>query len=103
MNPALFAAASSRSGSKRVVRRLRREGATSAWSARPFEPTSRLERRALERALHAGLVHRTDEGTYWVDEERVARLRTCELRWVLVSLLAMVLLFGILTILGEFP
>lgn len=90
-------------GRQRLVRKLRGAGAISAWSAQPFEPGNRMERRALDRALRCGMIRRTDEGTYWVDEEKVARIRAREVRWVIISILLMMLLFGILYILGEFP
>ena len=90
-------------GRQRLVCRLRADGATSAGSACPFEPGNRLERRALERALRCGMIRRTDEGTYWVDEDAVARVRALEVRWLIIGLLMMLLMFGILYILGEFP
>ena len=89
-------------GRRRVIRKLRKDGATSAGTARPFEPSNRLEERGLARALRCGMVRQTDKGGFWVDEEKVAACRTKEIRFVIIGLLAMLLLFAILYVLGEF-
>ena len=87
----------------RLVRRLLAEGATSQWSARPYEPRNKLDARRLERALESGFVHRTDKGTYWVDQERWQACRTKQVRFAIVAVLFMFLVFAILFVLGEFP
>jgi hypothetical protein len=87
----------------RLVRRLRADGATSVSSARPLELKNPFDRRGLESALRCGVIKRADGDTYYVDEERAAEVRTRELRFLLIALLAMAMLFGILFILGEFP
>jgi hypothetical protein len=89
--------------STRLVKRLRDAGATSEWSARPLETKSPIEGRMLERSLRSGVVRQTDKGTFWVDEERLARCRTKQLRFALIAVLGVLLMFGILFILGEFP
>lgn len=90
-------------GRRRVIRKLRRDGATSLGTARPFEPKNRLEERGLARALRCGMVRSTEKDTYWVDEEKVAECRSKELRFVLIVLLVMLMVFGTLYILGEIP
>jgi hypothetical protein len=90
-------------GRHRILRRLRKEGAISAASARAYEPRNSLERKALERAVKCGVVRRTEKDTYWIDQDRLAAVRTQELRFVGVTILGVLLLFGILFILGEFP
>ena len=87
----------------RLVKRLLDAGATSEWSAKPFEPRNRVETRALERAVKAGMIKRTEGGTYWVDQERYAQCRTKQIRFAIIAVMAMLLLFAILFILGEFP
>ena len=87
----------------RLVKRLLDDGATSEFSARPFEPRNRIETRALERAVRAGMIKRTDSGTYWVDQERYAQCRTKQIRFAIIAVMGMLLLFAILFILGEFP
>jgi hypothetical protein len=89
--------------SARLVRRLLSQGATSQWSARPLELKRGYERAALEASLASGMIHRTDEGTYWVDEEKWARWRRKQLRIVVVAVMAVFLMFAILFVLGEFP
>jgi hypothetical protein len=87
----------------RLVKRLLDAGATSEWSAKPFEPRNSVETRALERAIKAGMIRRTDGGTYWVDQERYAQCRTKQIRFAIIAAMGMLLLFAILFILGEFP
>ena len=89
--------------SRAIIRRLLAEGATSEWSARPLEPRNKLEARRLERTLRDGIVHQTSKGTYWVDQERWERCRARQLRIVGVAVLAVLLMFAILFVLGEFP
>jgi|SRR5687767_17212 len=90
-------------GSPRLIKRLLNQGATSQWSARPLELKRKHEHVALEASLKSGMIHRTDEGTYWVDEEKWARCRTKQMRIVLVAVLGVFLMFAILFVLGEFP
>ena len=89
--------------SPRLIRRLLHQGATSQWSARPLELKRKHEHAALEASLKSGMIHRTDAGTYWVDEEKWARCRTKQMRIVLVAVLGVFLVFAILFVLGEFP
>ena len=89
--------------SSRMVKRLLDAGATSEWSARPLETKGPIEGRMLERSLRSGIVRQTDKGTFWVDEERLARCRAKQLRFALIAVLGVLLMFGILFILGEFP
>jgi hypothetical protein len=93
----------SNEGRRRILRRLRKDGATSPASARAYEPKNGIERRALERAVKCGVVRAAGNDTYWVDEDRVRAVRSVELRFVGVTVLGVLLLFGILFILGEFP
>jgi hypothetical protein len=86
---------------QRVVRRLLKEGATSPWSAKPFEPRRRLEERSLERGLRMGLVVRTEDGLYWVNQEKYEAWCTTQRRILIVAATVMALLLGILYILGE--
>jgi hypothetical protein len=92
-----------REPSHRLVKRLLDQGATSEWSARPLEPKNPLETKRLERTLSTGIVHRTDRGTYWVDEERWRACRTRQLRFAGIAVLGVLLMFAILFVLGEFP
>jgi len=93
---------SSEGGKCRVARRLFDEGATSQWSAREFEPKNGLERRALAACLASGLVTRTEAGTYFVDPERYEALRVRQ-RWALIiAVAAMLILFAVLYLTGEF-
>lgn len=87
----------------RLIRRLLAQGATSQWSARPLELKRRYDHTELETNLKAGMIHRTDEGTYWVDEEKWARCRMKQVRIVIVTVLGVFLVFAILFVLGEFP
>ena len=87
----------------RMVRKLRAAGATSESSARPIEPGNRFQQRGLERALRCGMIRQAKNGGYYVDEDRVAAYRTCQMRWALTALLFLALLFGILYVLGEIP
>lgn len=87
----------------RLVKRLLDAGATSEWSAKSFEPRNAIETRALERAVKAGMIKRTDGGTYWVDQERYAQCRTKQIKFTIIAVMGMLLLFSILFILGEFP
>lgn len=89
--------------SPRLVKKLLDQGATSEWSARPLEPGRRIEQRALERSLRAGIIRRTGKGDYWVDQERWAACRTRQLRLVAFAALATFLLLAILFVLGEIP
>jgi hypothetical protein len=100
---AAYVVASGKAGGRRLVRRLRSAGATSERSAKPLEPANRMEERSLARALRCGTIRRTDAGLYWVDEAKLARIRARELRFLVIALLGLVLLFGVLFILGEFP
>ena len=86
---------------QRVVRRLLKEGATSPWSAKPFEPNRRLEERSLERGLRMGLVVRTEDGRYWVNQEKYADWCATQRRILIVAVTVMVLLLGVLYLLGE--
>lgn len=88
--------------SPRLVKKLLDAGATSEWSARPLEPAKKLEQRALERSLRAGIIRRTAKGDYWVDEERYSACRARQMRWAAVAVLATFLLLAILFVLGEF-
>ena len=88
--------------SPRLVKRLLDQGATSEWSARPLELKRKLEQRALEASLKSGMIRRTEAGTYWVDEEKWSRCRARQMRWVVISIMAVLLLFAILYVLGEF-
>ena len=90
-------------GSPRLVRRLLNQGATSQWSARPLELKRRYDFTELEANVKLGMIHRTDEGTYWVDEEKWARCRTKQVRIVIIAVLGVFLMFAILFVLGEFP
>lgn len=87
----------------RLIRRLLKQGATSQWSARPLELKRRYDFTELESNLKLGMIHRTDEGTYWVDEEKWARCRTKQARIAIIAVMAVLLMFAILFVLGEFP
>jgi len=87
----------------RLIRRLLKQGATSQWSARPLELKRRYDFTELEANLKLGMIHRTDEGTYWVDEEKWARCRTKQARIAIIAVMAVLLMFAILFVLGEFP
>ncbi len=93
---------SSEGGTYRVARRLHDAGATSEWSAQPFEPKGRLEHRGLEACLASGLVVRTEAGTYFVDPERYEAMRVRQ-RWALIVAVAVMLIgIAILYLTGEF-
>ena len=49
------------------------------------------------------MIKRTDGGTYWVDQERYAQCRTKQIKFTIIAVMGMLLLFAILFILGEFP
>jgi hypothetical protein len=89
--------------SPRLVRKLLAEGATSQWSAKPLSPTRRIEQRALERAVRTGIIRRTDEGAYWVDQERWDACRAKQARFAVIAVFGVLLMFAILFVLGEFP
>jgi len=92
----------SEAGQHRLARRFFEEGATSKWSARPFEPKNGRERRALAACLAAGLVVRTDKDMYFVDAARYEAMQT-RTRWALILAFAVVvILFAILYVTGEF-
>ena len=86
---------------QRVVRRLRGEGAISPWSAKAYEPKRRLDQRSLERGLRTGLIVRTDDGRYYVNEAKYERWCARQRTILIVAVSAMVLLLGILYLLGE--
>lgn len=101
--PGVVIAGSSDEGRKcRVAGRLFRDGATSEWSARAYEPKNGPERRGLEAAVASGLVVRTDAGTYFVDPARYENMRTRQ-RWAIIAAVAILLIgLAILFLTGEF-
>ena len=100
---AAFVHTSGQGACSRLVKRLLDAGATSEWSAQPLEPRNRIEERTLARTLRRGLIKRTAQGTFWVDEARYSQWRTTQLRYALIAVFAMFLMFAILFVLGEFP
>ena len=89
------------SANPRLVRKLLSAGATSQWSAKPLSPARRIEKLELERSIRSGVIHRTESGDYWVDEERWAECRTKQMRIVGIAVAASLLLIAILYVLGE--
>ena len=57
------------------VKKLIAAGATSADTARRSESLGIPRPFVLEPALRRGVVHRTDDGRYWVDLDRARRVR----------------------------
>ncbi len=96
-------AGSSSEGRKcRVARHLFRDGATSQWSARAYEPRNALERGGLEAAIASGLVVRTEAGTYFVNPVRYEAMRTRQ-RWAIIAAVALILIgLAVLYLTGEF-
>ncbi len=98
----VVAGSSDESRKCRVARRLFRDGATSEWSARAFEPKNGPERRGLEAAVASGLVVRTEAGTYFVNAVRYETMRTRQ-RWAIIAAVTIMLIgFAILYLTGEF-
>ena len=60
---------------KRILRRLRRHGATDAGSAAPLSVSSPLIRWRLDRLLRSGAVVRTTPDHFYLDSEGFARYR----------------------------
>src|SRR5688572_22691811 len=86
-----------------LIKRLLDAGATSEWSARPLELRNSFEAKRLERTLRTGIIRRTDQCAYWLDEELWHQRRTTQLRPVASAILGVLLMFAILFVLGEFP
>lgn len=63
----------------RIVERLRAAGAIKPANAAVFAPSSRGERRLLERMVKFGVVVAEDEGRYWLDERTLVNFRKEEL------------------------
>jgi len=87
---------------RRVVRRLEREGAVSAATARPLVELSRVERGRVERLIALGAVHRTANGSYWLDRERYAVYADHQRRIaILVVIAVIVALFFVVELAGR--
>lgn len=98
----VVAGSSSDGRKRRVARHLFRDGATSQWSARPYEPKSGLDRRGLEAGLASGLVVRTEAGTYFVNLVRYEAMQTRQ-RWaIIVAVAASLIGLAVLYLTGEF-
>ncbi len=98
----VVAGSSSEARKCRVAGQLFRDGATSQWSARPYEPRNGPERRGLEAAVTSGLVVRTEAGSYFVNPVRYEAMRTRQ-RWALIVAIASILLgLAVLYLTGEF-
>ena len=85
-----------------VADRLAEAGATNEWAARAYVPANDDEAKALEAALASKRVHRTGDGRYWADPERIERQHTVA-RWTITLAIAvLVILLAILYVTGEF-
>lgn len=73
----------------RVVRGLRGAGATSPDAAMPVSAGRRIDARALERLLDAGVVRDQGGGSYYLDVEAYRAYRAARLKRVF-TLLAVV-------------
>ena len=60
---------------RRLVRRLRRAGASSPGSAQPLLELRRLQTRQLERLTDVGAIREAAPGRYYVDDEAYAAYR----------------------------
>ena len=64
---ATAAAAVMAAARRKVISHLMSHNAVSAEGAVPFDPPRRVQRRQLDRLLHAGVVERTTSGRYWLN------------------------------------
>ena len=87
---------------RRVVRRLEREGAVSAETARPLADLSRAERGRVARLIALGAVHETGQGSYWLDRERYAEYAGHKRRIAILAVIAiLVALFFVVELAGR--
>jgi len=87
---------------RRVVRRLEREGAVSAETARPLADLSRIERGRIARLIALGAVHEAGPGSYWLDRERYAAYADRQRRiGILVVIAVLVALFFVVELAGR--
>ena len=87
---------------RRVVRRLEREGAVSAETARPLADLSRIERGRVARLIALGAIHEEAEGRYWLDRARYAVYADHQRRiGILVVLAILVALFFVVELAGR--
>ena len=79
---------------RRIVRRLRAEGAVSPGAAEPLEGLWGLQRRRLPRMIARGIVREASPGRYYLDEDAWDAYRSQQVRIALV-LAGVLLLVGL--------
>ena len=79
---------------RRIVRRLREEGAVSPGAAEPLDELRGLQRRRLPRMIARGIVREASPGRYYLDEDAWDSYRSQQLRLAL-ALAGVMLLVGL--------